>query len=527
MGHRFAEIAFTDTVRKVQLEQNSRAAYSKMDQGEDFNFLLSQQEMDFISQRDSFYMASVSDTQWPYVQHRGGPAGFIKIIDQQTIGFADFSGNRQYVSTGNFRKNNRVAIIFMDYPNRRRLKLLGRISEVADSELETLVELEVPEYRAVVERGFLIHVEAFDWNCPQHITERYTDSDIQKLLEPLQQENRMLKASSNSQLTAKATRSIGDGPLDLVVSGIRQLTSSVRSFELSAVDGSELPKYRAGAHLQIPVQLNSGEVTHRHYSISSDPAERGVYEIAVRLDEAGRGGSVAIHENLGLGQVLRCELPRNNFFLHDDARPAVLIAGGIGITPIKAMASELEARGSDFAIHLAGRSKQDMAYYPDLKRLYGDRFSAYSDAESNRLSINKLLSSIAADAVIYTCGPASLLEAVLHQARELQIDEERLRFERFVAGPDENARPVIINLINSGASIAVADNETILDAMLKAGVDIPYSCKVGVCGTCAVKVLKGSADHRDAVLNDSDKNERKLMCPCVSRAETENLDLML
>ena len=179
MGHQFAQIAFTDTVKNVQLEHHSRAGYAGIEQGEDFNFLLTAQETDFISERDSFYMASVSETNWPYVQHRGGPAGFVKLIDPQTIGFADFRGNRQYVSTGNFRNNNRVSIIFMDYANRRRLKLLGRITEVADSDLETLASLESSEYRAVVERGFLIHVEAFDWNCPQHITPRFTEAEIE------------------------------------------------------------------------------------------------------------------------------------------------------------------------------------------------------------------------------------------------------------------------------------------------------------------------------------------------------------
>ena len=196
MGHQFAEIAFTDTVRNVQQAMGSRAGYARMEEGEDYNHLLGENEAAFVSARDSFYMASVSETGWPYVQHRGGPAGFMRVIDERTIGFADFRGNRQYVSTGNFVNNDRVALFFMDYPNRTRLKLLGRVRVVTAQEHELLARLEVDDYRARVERGFLIQVEAFDWNCPQHITPRYTEEQIETLMAPLLEENRALKEAA-------------------------------------------------------------------------------------------------------------------------------------------------------------------------------------------------------------------------------------------------------------------------------------------------------------------------------------------
>ncbi len=198
MGHRFAEIAFTESVCQVQQELGSRKAYLSMAAGEDSNHLLSTRERDFISARDSFYMASVSETGWPYVQHRGGPVGFMKVFNERTIGFADFRGNRQYVSVGNLRKDDRVSLFFMDYPNRTRLKLLGRVRLVAaedsaeDSAL--LAALEVDDYRGRVERGFVINVEAFDWNCPQHITPRYTQLQVDEFITPLLEENEQLKA---------------------------------------------------------------------------------------------------------------------------------------------------------------------------------------------------------------------------------------------------------------------------------------------------------------------------------------------
>mgnify|MGYP001820200366 FL=1 len=178
MAHKFAEIAFTPTVRAIQSAEGSRASYARMDEGEDYNQLLTERESGFIAARDSFYMASVSETGWPYLQHRGGPAGFMKILDEHTLGFADYSGNRQYVSTGNFLSDDRVALFFMDYPNRRRLKLLGRVRTVGPEEADTLALLEDADYPAQVERAFVIQVEAFDWNCPQHITPRFTETEL-------------------------------------------------------------------------------------------------------------------------------------------------------------------------------------------------------------------------------------------------------------------------------------------------------------------------------------------------------------
>ncbi len=178
MGNRFAEIAFTDTVKELQETYRSRSSYARMEGGAPSNNLLGDTESGFIAERDSFYMATVSETGWPYVQHRGGPAGFVKVLDETTLGFADFRGNRQYVSVGNLQTDNRVSIFFMDYPNRRRLKLLGRTRVIDAEDRENLDRLVVPDYRAAVERGLLIDVEAFDWNCPQHITPRYTEDDV-------------------------------------------------------------------------------------------------------------------------------------------------------------------------------------------------------------------------------------------------------------------------------------------------------------------------------------------------------------
>ena len=187
MGHRFAEIAFTPNVKKAQEINGSRRSYARLESGEVHHDGLGPREAAFIAERDSFYMATVSETGWPYIQHRGGAPGFVRVLDQETIGFADFRGNRQYISVGNLETNDRVSMILMDYPNRARLKILGRARLVGLDEQDILTRLSLPDYRAVVERGFLITIEAFDWNCPQHITPRFTPAEIEKAVAPLYQ----------------------------------------------------------------------------------------------------------------------------------------------------------------------------------------------------------------------------------------------------------------------------------------------------------------------------------------------------
>jgi len=520
MGHKYTAIAFTPEVKKVQQENRSRAGYQGFEQGPDYNHLLSQNEADFIEQRDSFYMASVTETGWPYVQHRGGPIGFMKVIDANTIGFADFSGNRQYVSTGNFRNNDKVALFFMDYPNKRRMKMFGRISLVASDDLDTLASLENPAYRANVERGFIIKIEGFDWNCPQHITPRFSEDQIQKLVEPLILENTELKKQSAS--IAKPSTSLGDGPLKLVVSGIRQLTPRVRAFELRHPNGEDLPKVNAGAHVEIPVHLQSGEQVLRHYSICSNPARRDVYEIAVLREEEGSGGSIAVQDQYHLGQEINIAMPSNHFQLHSGDVPAVLFAGGIGITPIKAMAQTLKARGTDLSMHYTGRDIKEMAFRDRLEREFPEELSVYG--AGTRMDIAKIMAEADQDSHFYICGPQALIDGVREEGRRLNIDESQIHFEHFNVSVAADAKPVKVFLQKSNKALFVNADETILDAMLDAGVDAPYSCKTGDCKTCAVKVLEGSAQHHDNVLSTQDKKQG-IFCPCVSRANGDELTL--
>jgi hypothetical protein len=178
-GHRFAALAFTPAVKEAQAARGSRSAYERIESGPTHHDALGPEEIAFIGERDSCYIASVSETGWPYVQHRGGPAGFVRAVDGHSLAFPDFRGNRQFVTTGNLRGNDRVALLFMDYPNRLRLKVLGhaRVLDAADS-TDLAAALALPGYRARIERLFVVQVAAFDWNCPQHITPRYTAEEF-------------------------------------------------------------------------------------------------------------------------------------------------------------------------------------------------------------------------------------------------------------------------------------------------------------------------------------------------------------
>lgn len=183
MAHAFGQLMFTPQVKAVQSRMGSRGAYERVEASDAApRDAIGPAEAAFIASRDSFYMATVSETGWPYVQHRGGPPGFLAVLDERTLAFADFRGNRQYVSVGNLLSDDRVSLILMDYPNRQRLKVLGRVRLVEASEDPQLMErLRPADYRAKVERAFIIDVAAFDWNCPQHITPRFTKAELAAL----------------------------------------------------------------------------------------------------------------------------------------------------------------------------------------------------------------------------------------------------------------------------------------------------------------------------------------------------------
>ena len=536
MSRAYSDIAFTPAVRAMQTRMGSRANYAPLDQTDDRGDRLGPRETGFIGARDSFYQATVGETGGPYVQYRGGPAGFLKVLDGKTLGYADFRGNMQYISVGNLTNNDRISIILMDYPNRVRLKILGRVRMVGlDEEPALIARLESPHYRARVQRGVVISVEGYDWNCPQHITPRFTEAEVSAATAPLRDEIARLKARLGQPGATKPPAaqadlppSLGKGPLSLVIAGVRQLTPRVRAYELRSLDGNGVPAVRAGAHIDVPVRLASGTLSTRRYSISSNPQRRDAYEIAVLREEAGSGGSAAVHADFRLGLTVHCGMPGNDFPLHDDARPAVLIAGGIGITPIKAMAQQLRAEGRNVALHYSVRSRNEAAYLDALARELGHALHVYSADQKQRVDMTALMARAAPDSLFYVCGPARLIDAVRAAAMAAGVEQERVHSERFLAPPAPTTnRAVTVTLKRSGRRVAVTADQSILDAVEAAGIEAPAGCRGGSCGTCAVKVLAGEPEHRDTALSDIERVQAAMMCICVSRANSAELTLDL
>jgi predicted pyridoxine 5'-phosphate oxidase superfamily flavin-nucleotide-binding protein len=206
MAYGFLDIATTPSVKAAQAA-NGSGDYWEGFAGDRAFDRFTEAEAEFISQRDSLYMATVSESGWPYVQHRGGPPGFLKVLDDKTLGFADFRGNRQYISVGNLGASDRVALILMDYPNRRRLKVYAH-AEVRDvkGDLDLAQRLASPGYKAKLERAVLLRLEAFDWNCPQHITPRFTEAELAQALEPVRQRIRDLEEEVRALRAGSAAR---------------------------------------------------------------------------------------------------------------------------------------------------------------------------------------------------------------------------------------------------------------------------------------------------------------------------------
>lgn len=420
MARAFANISFTPNVKQIQSDMGSRQNYQQFEVGEKELVKLTETEKQFIQQRDSFYHATVSQTGWPYVQHRGGPVGFIKILDEITIGYADFSGNRQYISVGNLTGDERVCLFFMDYKQQRRLKIWGRARLIDErTEAELIQQLEPKESRAPVERGILITIEAFDWNCPKYITPRYTHDEIRDI-----SAQRHALPSGESEHTYK-----GNGSIPVVICAVEQITDEVRSYTLRHRDKLNLPSFNAGAHINLPVQLSEGTVTSRSYSLTTVGFQANTYKIAVKLDARGNGGSLAIHQQWQVGTELNIDEPKNYFGLRQDTRPVILIAGGIGITVMLAMAEELTYRHVDFELHYTSASHEKMAFIDQVLALYDKKCHLYfsQEKQASRLDLNKLINSADPQTVFYICGPKSLLQQAQSIADTLS-DEQRQRF---------------------------------------------------------------------------------------------------
>ncbi len=321
--------------------------------------------------------------------------------------------------------------------------------------------------------------------------------------------------------------------LDMRVVEARALNPLIRMFRLRAGDGSALPGYTAGAHVRVKVVLPGGSHDWRHYSLINPEARPDAtdapreYVIAVRREDDGRGGSRFMHERLNEGDTLTIEVPKNDFPLHVGTARAVLVAGGIGVTPLVSMAARRKAEGMPVRMHYAGRSRDLMAFLPELQDLLADDLVVHADAETGApLNVEALLDGCAAQDQLYVCGPKLMLDAVLTATQARGWTHDRVHFELFTTPVVETGdHSFEVELAQSGQRFTVPANQTILDCLIKHGCDPMFDCKRGECGVCSTPVIEGDIDHRDYFLSDAEKASGKVMQVCVSRVRGSRLVL--
>jgi vanillate monooxygenase ferredoxin subunit len=303
--------------------------------------------------------------------------------------------------------------------------------------------------------------------------------------------------------------------------------ADIAVLELSPLAGQSLPRFEAGAH--IDVELPRGAV--RQYSLCNDPRETGRYEIAVLRDPHSRGGSAAVHDELAEGQLIRIGPPRNHFALVP-ARRTLLLAGGIGITPLLSMAERLAATGEDFALHYCTRSAARTAF---ARRIQAAPFAGqvhfhHDDGPApQRLNLPAVLGAPRADTHIFVCGPGGFIDAVRRTAAEQAWPGSQIHFERFSAPAADTSgdRAFELQLARSRRTLTVPAGQTVVQALRAHGVVVQVSCEQGVCGTCLTRVLEGQPEHRDSYLTDEEKRCNDQFTPCCSRARGERLVLDL
>lgn len=295
------------------------------------------------------------------------------------------------------------------------------------------------------------------------------------------------------------------------VAAHRPVAQDVVVLDLAPADGGTLPDWEPGAH----VDLEIAPGLERQYSLVTTTPE-GHWRVAVLREADGRGGSAAVHDALAVGHEVVVGGPRNHFAF-EPGRPAVFVAGGIGITPLAAMIAAAEASGTPWELHYAGRSRDRMAFADELSGAHGDRVRIAVADEGERLDLDALLAA-PRDAVVYCCGPRRLMDAVEQAAAHWPTGS--VRVERFEAaeGVDAPGTAFEAELTLSGTTVTVPADQTLLEVVEDAGVFVLSSCREGTCGTCETPVLEGRIDHRDTVLSPAEQAEDRTMMICVSRA---------
>lgn len=306
------------------------------------------------------------------------------------------------------------------------------------------------------------------------------------------------------------------------ISAVEDLAEGIKGFELTALDGGELPPFTAGSHIDVKLRIG----LQRSYSLVNPPSERNRYVLGIALDANSRGASRYIHRHFAAGEPVLISPPRNLFPLADSSAMSIFIAGGIGITPFMSMQSHLNALGRPWTLYYCARNPASAAYRSQL--LTDPRVHCHFDSEQEGrfLDIARIVAEAPDDAHFYCCGPAGMLKSFMDAAGN--IPDERKHVEYFSPRAEASLEGGFkVELARSGRTLSVAPGQTIIDVLREAGIGVPHSCLQGLCGSCEVPVLSGIPDHRDSVLSDAERAAGRSMMICCSGAKTDMLVLDL
>lgn len=313
--------------------------------------------------------------------------------------------------------------------------------------------------------------------------------------------------------------------MQVIVEAIYDLTDKIRSFTLRAENGGALAKFTAGAHIAVSLHLPGGRAATRKYSILSDPAQSSQYEIAVLRELDGSGGSQYMHTRVTVGQILEISEPVNHFPLSIIATHNVLLAGGIGVTPLLSMLYSLCHRGASFEVHYAARTKEDHIYKERIQTLAGRKAYFYHSEGigKRRLDLKDICTRLELGTHLYACGPTRFYETLNALVKEEVIPADALHHEHFGVQREQNKTETMAELSKSGRNVLIQKNQAIIDALTQSGISVTYDCMRGECGMCAVSYWGGEVEHRDYCLSDEARNHR--VCLCVSKFKSDKIVL--
>jgi ferredoxin-NADP reductase len=328
--------------------------------------------------------------------------------------------------------------------------------------------------------------------------------------------------TTTSTPAARATAA-PDLTIEVRLNAIRYAARDINLYEFRRPDGGPLPDYAPGAHVDL--HLPNGLL--RNYSLIVPKPEPGTYTFGIKRDRASRGGSRYIHEELKVGRTLKISPPRNNFPLVEDAAATVMLAGGIGITPIWCMVQRLEELRAPWRLHYANRTRAETAFLEPLAALAGARLHFDDETGGKFLDVGRIVAEAPKEAHLYCCGPAPMMQAF--EAATADWPRAQVHVEYFVAKAEPAVRKggFTVELARSGQEFFIPEGESILEVLLDHGLDVDYSCELGICGACEQRVISGIPEHHDSILTEEEQaeNQRVMICCAGCRSERLVLDM--